>query len=110
MTAPDDTLVVLCNCPDPAVATAIAEAVVGAGLAACVNQLPPCRSVYRWQGAVETAEEIPLLIKTTASRYAALQEAIRVRHPYEVPEIIALPVAAGLPAYLDWLRAETRMP
>ena len=102
------TLVVLTNLPDEASAHALATALVGERLAACVNVLAPCRSVYRWQGAIENATEIPLLIKTTAVRYAALEAAIRARHPYELPEIIAVPIEHGLPEYLDWGVAETR--
>ena len=101
-------LLVIANCPDEACANRIALAVVEAGLAACVNLLPRVQSVYRWQGAIESASEVPLLIKTTAGRYTELETAIRELHPYDVPEIIALPIAQGLPAYLDWLAAETR--
>lgn len=99
--------IVLVNCPDEAVASAIALAVLEAGVAACVNILPRVQSVYRWQGAVESATEIPLLIKSTAAAYPALEGLIRERHPYDVPEIIAVPVTQGLPAYLDWVAAET---
>ncbi|HXE40311.1 MAG TPA: divalent-cation tolerance protein CutA [Azonexus sp.] len=102
-----DTLLVITNCPDEASANAIALAVVEARLAACVNILPRVQSVYRWQGAVESTSEIPLLIKTTAANYPALEQAIAKLHPYEVPEIIALPIAQGLPAYLNWVAAET---
>ena len=102
------TLLVITNCPDEAAANAIALAVVEAKLAACVNILPRVQSVYRWQGAVESAVEVPLLIKTTSAAYPALEAAIRERHPYDVPEIIALPITTGLPAYLNWLAAETR--
>jgi len=101
-------LLVLTNLPDRASAEALAAALVEDRLAACVNILQPCRSIYRWQGAVETAEEVPLLIKTSEARYAALENAIRLRHPYETPEIIALPVVLGLPDYLDWVMTETR--
>ncbi|MBL8414685.1 MAG: divalent-cation tolerance protein CutA [Propionivibrio sp.] len=100
-------LLVLTNLPDRATAEALATVLVEDRLAACVNILQPCRSVYRWQGAVETAEEVPLLIKTSEARYAALENAIRVRHPYETPEIIAVPVALGLPDYLAWVMTET---
>lgn len=100
-------LLVLTNCPDADCAEAIATALVEAGLAACVNILAPARSVYRWQGAVERASEVPLLIKTTAARYAALEAAIRAGHPYELPEIVAVPIDRGLPAYLRWLADET---
>lgn len=100
-------LLVMTNCPDQACAETIARAVVEAGVAACVNILAPCQSIYRWQGAIETANEVPLLIKTASERYAELEALIRARHPYQVPEIIALPVTAALPAYLDWLAKET---
>ncbi|TXI73153.1 MAG: divalent-cation tolerance protein CutA [Dechloromonas sp.] len=108
MKTPTQALLVIANCPDEACANRIALAVVEAGLAACVNLLPRVQSVYRWQGAIESANEVPLLIKTTAGRYTELETAIRELHPYDVPEIIALPIAQGLPAYLDWLAAETR--
>ncbi|MDR2838946.1 MAG: divalent-cation tolerance protein CutA, partial [Azonexus sp.] len=90
------------------VANAIALAVVEEKLAACVNLLPRVQSIYRWQGAVESASEVPLWIKTTADRYAALEARIRELHPYDVPEIIAVPINQGLPAYLKWLAEETR--
>ena len=109
MESPTQALLVIANCPDEACANRIALAVVEAGLAACVNLLPRVQSVYRWQGNIESASEVPLLIKTTDARYEALEAAIRARHPYELPEIIALPVAQGLPDYLAWLAAETQM-
>ena len=102
------TLLILTNLPDQASAQALATTLVSARLAACVNMLGPCRSVYRWQGAIESAQEVPLLIKTTAARYADLEAAIRAAHPYELPEIIAVPIAHGLPDYLDWVVTETR--
>ena len=101
------TLLVITNCPDEESANAIALAVVEARLAACVNILPRVQSVYRWQGAVESATEIPLSIKATAENYPALEKLIQERHPYDVPEIIALPIAQGLPAYLNWVAEET---
>ncbi|WP_027457034.1 divalent-cation tolerance protein CutA [Dechloromonas agitata] len=103
-----DIRLVITNCPDEETANRIALAVVEAKLAACVNILPRVQSIYRWQGAVESVAEVPLLIKTTAAAYPALEAAIRESHPYDVPEIIALPITAGLPAYLNWLAAETR--
>ncbi len=102
------TLLVLTNLPDQAAAETLAGELVEARLAACVNILAPCRSVYRWQGVTETADEVPLLIKTSHERYAALETAIRQHHPYELSEIIALPIVHGLPGYLDWVAAETR--
>ncbi|OQA34143.1 MAG: Divalent-cation tolerance protein CutA [Betaproteobacteria bacterium ADurb.Bin341] len=98
---------VLTNCPDDACAERIAKTLVERGLAACVNILAPCRSIYRWQGAIEEAAEIPLLIKTRINRYSELEDTIKACHPYTVPEIIALPIRNGLPAYLDWLSTET---
>lgn len=100
-------ILILCNAPDATCAERIARALVERRLAACVNILSACQSIYRWQGKIETACEVPLLIKTRTERYAAVEAAIRELHPYEVPEIIALPVSAGLPAYLDWVRQET---
>lgn len=101
-------LLVLTNCPDTATAESLATALVEARLAACVNILPVSRSVYRWQGAVEQADEVPLLIKTSEERYAALEAEILARHPYELPEIVALPIERGLPIYLEWVATETR--
>lgn len=101
-------LLVLTNCPNAACAESIAKALVESKLAACVNILSPCQSIYRWQGALETASEIPLLIKTTSRCYPALQTLLASLHPYAVPEIIALPITAGWPDYLHWLAAETQ--
>ena len=108
MTRPQDTLLVITNLPDRASAERLAEALIERRAAACVNLMAPCRSVYPWQGAVEHAEEYPLFAKTPADRYDALQETIRELHPYELPEIIAVRLDAGLPAYLEWVAAETR--
>lgn len=102
-----DTLLVITNLPDAASARALAAALVDARLAACANILAPCRSVYRWQGQVEEADEVPLLLKTTAERYPLLEAAIRQQHPYELPEIVAVPLQHGLPEYLAWVAAET---
>jgi len=101
------TLLVFTTLPDEASAQALAAALVAERLAACVNILAPCRSVYHWQGKVESATEIPLQIKSTTARYAALEAAIRARHPYELPEIVAVPIAHGLPEYLAWVATET---
>jgi len=98
----------LTNLPDRAAAEKLADAIVAKNLAACVNILAPCRSVYRWKGAVQHDEEHPMLIKTTTERYAALESEMRAQHPYELPEIIAVPIERGLPAYLDWVAAETK--
>ena len=101
------TLLVITNLPDRAAAERLADALIEKRVAACVNILAPCKSIFRWQGAVQRDEEHPLLIKTTGDRYADLEAAIRAGHPYELPEIIAVPIERGLPAYLDWVAAET---
>ena len=103
-------LVCLTTCPDAATAERIAEALVGEGLAACVNLLPGVTSVYRWQGAVERSTEVLLIIKTTESGFAALRDRLLELHPYELPELIAVPVGPGLPAYLDWVRDQVARP
>ena len=102
------TLLVFTSLPDRAAAERLAGALVEQRVAACVNILAPCKSVYRWKGAVQHDEEHPLLVKTTAERYPALEAAIRAAHPYELPEIVAVPVERGLPAYLAWVDAETK--
>ena len=104
-----EVLLVLTTLPDQASADTLATRLVEEKIAACVNILAPCKSVYRWQGAVETATEVPLLIKTTHARYPALEAAVQALHPYEVPELIALPVMHGLAAYLDWVAASVTM-
>jgi periplasmic divalent cation tolerance protein len=102
------TLLVLTNLPDRAAAERLAGLLIEKRLAACVNILAPCRSVYRWKDAVQHDEEHPMLIKTTAERYPEMERALRAGHPYELPEIIAVPIERGLPAYLDWVAAETK--
>ena len=102
-----EPLLVLTNLPDLASAEKLAHALIESRAAACVNVLAACRSIYRWQDTVETAAEIPLLIKTTRAAYPQLVEIVRVQHPYAVPELIAIPITHGLPAYLDWLATET---
>jgi periplasmic divalent cation tolerance protein len=107
--SPDRVVVVLSNLPDAESAANLARTLVDQRLAACVNVLAPCSSVYRWQGAVETANEVPVLIKTRASLYPQVERAIQALHPYELPEVIAVPVHAGLSDYLGWVEAETRL-
>lgn len=101
--SPLSPFVCLCTCPDTASANAIAEALVERRLAACVNLLPGVRSVYRWQGTVERADEVLLVIKSSGARRDALIARIAELHPYDLPEIIALDIAAGLPGYLQWI-------
>ena len=105
--AGDEVVVVLTHLPDLAAARKLAQLLVEQRLAACVNVLAQCSSVYRWQGRIETATEIPVLIKTVASRYPRVEAAIRANHPYELPEIISVPVMAGLAEYLGWVATES---
>ncbi|MES2565107.1 MAG: divalent-cation tolerance protein CutA [Pseudomonadota bacterium] len=107
---PDATLLVFTNLPDRESAMKLAQTLVEQRLAACVNVLGGCDSVYRWQGAVEQADEVPVLIKTRAGRYGEVEAAIRQLHPYELPEVIAVPVAQGLPEYLAWVTEQTAVP
>ncbi len=100
-------LLVITNLPERGAAERLADALVAKRLAACVNILAPCRSVYRWQGAVQHDEEHPMLIKTTDERYPELEAEIRAQHPYELPEIVAVPIERGLPGYLAWVAEET---
>lgn len=105
-----DVLVVITNLPDQACAERLAEHLIAERRAACVNILAPCRSIYRWQGATEHADEISMLIKTTRAGYAAVERAILALHPYELPEIVAVPASLGLGAYLDWVSGEVASP
>lgn len=102
--------IVLTNCPDADVAASIARAAVTQQLAACANILAPCRSLYVWQGRLADETEVPLLLKTTAACFAALSALIRQLHPYELPEIVAVDVSAGEPAYVDWVAAQVLAP
>ena len=96
-------LLVFCTCPDRAVGLQIAEQLVDRRLAACVSLLPGVTSVYTWEGRCETAEELQLLIKTRAERYPALERTLLELHPYELPEIVAVPIEKGLTAYVEWV-------
>lgn len=104
----EKVVVVLCTCPDPEFASDLASILVDSNLAACCNILPGVQSVYKWQGEIENSEEVLMLIKTTEDRYPALEQTIGAHHPYELPEIIAVPVIKGLPGYLDWVTDNTR--
>ena len=101
-------ILVLCTCPDESVAVRIATALVEERLAACVNRFPGVASTYRWKGEVHHDSEHLLLIKTTIERFDALRERIVALHPYELPEVIAVDVARGLPPYLEWIASETQ--
>jgi len=98
-----NTLIVLCTCPDQGSAERIANHLVEHRLAACVNISPSIKSVYRWQGEIETADENMLFIKTSASSYDELEQAILSLHPYELPEVVAVPIERGQQNYLGWI-------
>jgi len=100
MSAP---LVIMTTCPDAESADRLSRGLVEGRLAACVNLLPEVGSVYRWQGAIERSRETLLFIKTTRGRYAAVEAFIRALHPYELPEVIAVPIERGSAAYISWL-------
>ena len=101
-------VVLHCTCPDAATADRIATSLVDERLAACVQQVAGVRSTYRWQGQVETADEVLLLIKTVDARIPDVFARVLALHPHDVPELLALDVQAGLPAYLDWVDAQSR--
>lgn len=98
-------LLIFCTCPDADVAERLARELVSAKLAACVNILPGVRSVYAWQGAIESVGEHLLLIKSHRERYAELEALLKQLHPYDVPEIIALPIERGSADYLNWMNS-----
>jgi periplasmic divalent cation tolerance protein len=100
-------LIIITNAPDRAIAQKIAQSLVEQKLAACVNILAECTSVYRWRGVVQTTSEVPLLIKTRAAIFTEVEAAIKRLHPYELPEIIAVSVGPGSGDYLDWINAAT---
>ena len=103
----DDAIIVFMTASNGEEAARLADMLVGAHLAACVQILPEMESVYRWQGKIERAPEILLLAKTTRSKFDELEREVRALHSYDTPEIIAVPVVAGSAAYLEWLRQAT---
>ena len=103
-----DLLLCFCTCPDHASAERLASALVEERLVACATLLPAARSIYRWQGAIEQADEVLLLLKTTHARYPALEARLHALHPYELPELVAVEACSGLPAYLDWVAEGSR--
>ena len=106
----NDFFVILSTCPDTGTAERLGTTLVEESLAACVNVLPGVRSIYRWNDAVQSDEEVLMIIKTTAARLEAARVRLVELHPYEVPEVVALPVADGHHAYLDWVSSSTRTP
>jgi periplasmic divalent cation tolerance protein len=103
----DAAILVLTNTPDHAVAAALARALLDDRLAACVNIGAPVESIYHWRGRIETGQEVPVAIKTRSALYSYVEGAIRKIHPYDTPEIIAIPIVDGDAQYLDWIAAET---
>lgn len=101
------TILVFCTCPDAVSARAIAQVVVEEFLAAGVNIVSGVESIYRWRGQIEVATEHQLIMQSTENRFPALRHAIERSHPYDVPEIVAVPICGGLPSYLDWIRVNT---
>jgi periplasmic divalent cation tolerance protein len=105
--APDPSILVLTTLPEQGAAEILARELLATRLAACIQIGSTAQSLYHWRGQIETAAEIPITIKTRARLYPRVEEAIRRHHPYELPEIVAVPITYGLPAYLDWIAAET---
>lgn len=105
---PTPLLLILCTAPDRETALKLANSLLDQGLAACVNLTAPVTSVYRWQGQLEQSEEILLLIKSVEKHYQRVEALLRAQHPYELPEIIAVPVEQGLDDYLDWVERCTK--
>ncbi len=94
---------ILCTCPDQYCAEMIANELICKQLVACVNIMPGLTSVYQWQGKIETAQEHLLMIKSQQQRFAAIENAIKAIHPYQLPEIIAVAIEQGSPEYLNWI-------
>ena len=105
--ATESSILVLTTLPEQAQAEALARELLTTRLAACIQIGATVQSLYHWRGQIETAREIPLSIKTLAALYPRVEETIRRHHPYELPEIVAVPISYGLPAYLEWIAAET---
>ncbi len=101
-------ILVMTNLPNREAAVKLAENLISTRAAACINVLAPCLSIYHWQGQTESVEETPVLIKTTEAHYVEIERIIREQHPYELPEIIHVPVSGGLAEYLQWVNDETK--
>jgi len=104
-----EPILIITNFPNKKGAIMLAEKLIDKQLAACVNVLAACTSVYRWQEKIESADEIPVLIKTQRQNYNQVEQIIKMMHPYELPEVIIVPVSGGLPAYLQWITDETKI-
>jgi periplasmic divalent cation tolerance protein len=105
-----ETLLIFTNYPNYQGAKDLAHMLVESKLAACVNILTECTSVYRWDDKIEHAQEVPMIIKTSADMYPQVESAIKHAHPYELPEIIAVPIVKGLPGYVNWILEQTKEP
>ena len=103
-------ILILTQMPDRASAQSLARSLVETRLAACVSIGAPVESLYHWRGQIETAREVPVAIKTRALLYSRVEAAIVAAHPYELPEVVAVPITHGLAPYLDWIAAETLAP
>ena len=101
-----EPILVITTLPDRAAAMTLARALIQERMAGCVNIMAECTSVYRWQDQMENATEVPVFIKTLVQHYAGLEQLIKSLHPYELPEIVAVPISNGLPAYLKWIAEE----
>jgi len=101
-----EVFVILCTCPNTIEAEKLAAGLVENGMAACVNIFPEIRSIYRWQGVLHNDAEVLMIVKTTRSAYSRVEKWLSEHHPYDVPEILAIPVQAGSSGYLDWVRTE----
>ncbi len=108
MESTDDCLLVFTTFPNLEIARQIATALVEKQLAACVNLLSTATSIYRWEGKIESESEIPALLKTTRAGFSALEAELRELHPYDVPEIVAVPIEEGSGTYLAWIRANVK--
>ena len=104
---PHSAILILTTLPERAGAEALARDLLAARLAACIQIGAAVESLYHWRGEIETARETPVAIKTRAALYPRVEAAIRERHPYELPEIVAVPITDGLPGYVQWIAAET---
>jgi periplasmic divalent cation tolerance protein len=105
-----DAVVLLTTVPSPELGEEIGRALIDAGLAACVNVLPPMVSIYRWKGVVQRDSECQLIVKTIRARVDAVHAKIGELHPYDLPEVLVLPVEGGDPAYLAWVAAQSSEP
>jgi periplasmic divalent cation tolerance protein len=108
VTATSNILIVLCTCPDESVAGRLAAGLVEKHLAACVNVMPQIRSIYRWDGDIQKDDESLMVVKTTTDAFSAVSDWLQGNHPYDVPEILALPVCAGSTDYMNWVLDETK--